>query len=43
METKFLIRLNIFDPEDFWKTYARLMQDFWKTYRRLMEDLCKTH
>ncbi|KAG5375473.1 hypothetical protein IGI04_040069 [Brassica rapa subsp. trilocularis] len=21
-ETKILIRLNIFDPEDFWKTYA---------------------
>ncbi|CAF2133894.1 unnamed protein product [Brassica napus] len=30
-ETKILIRLNIFDPEDFWKTYVRLMKDLWKT------------
>ncbi|KAL0748470.1 hypothetical protein Bca101_030472 [Brassica carinata] len=40
METKIPIRLNIFDPEDFWKTYGRLMEDLylWKTPRRLMED-----
>ena len=31
METKIPIRLNIFDPEDFWKTYGRLMEDLWKT------------
>ncbi|CAN7058930.1 unnamed protein product [Brassica rapa subsp. trilocularis] len=40
MEIKISIRLNIFDPEDFWKTYGRLMEDlyFWKTYGRLLED-----
>ncbi|CAF2057772.1 unnamed protein product [Brassica oleracea var. botrytis] len=40
METKISIRLNIFDPEDFWKTYGRLMEDLWKTHGRLilMED-----
>ncbi|CAF2106701.1 unnamed protein product [Brassica oleracea var. botrytis] len=27
-ETKIPIRLNIFDPKDFWKTYVRLMEDF---------------
>ncbi|CAG7885671.1 unnamed protein product [Brassica rapa] len=39
-ETKILIRLNIFDPEDFWKTYTygRLLEDLWKTRGRLMED-----
>ncbi|CAF2272708.1 unnamed protein product [Brassica rapa subsp. narinosa] len=41
METKILIRLNIFDPEDLWKTHGRLiklLKDFWKTYGRLLED-----
>ena len=38
METKIPIRLNIFDPEDFWKTYGRLMEDLCKTHGRLMED-----
>uniref|UniRef100_A0A0D3AWQ5 Uncharacterized protein n=1 Tax=Brassica oleracea var. oleracea TaxID=109376 RepID=A0A0D3AWQ5_BRAOL len=46
METKISIRLNIFDPEDFWKTYGRLMEDLyvlWKTSGILMEDSCKTY
>ncbi|CAN6832028.1 unnamed protein product, partial [Brassica oleracea] len=51
VETKIPIRLNIFDPEDFWKTYAgcvgRLIFKFsvnlWKTSERLMEDSWKTH
>ena len=38
METKISIRLNIFDPEDFWKTYGRLMEDLCKNHVRLMED-----
>ncbi|WZZ08014.1 hypothetical protein YC2023_093935 [Brassica napus] len=41
MEKKIPIRLNIFDPEDSWKTYVRLMEDLWdlwKTPGRLMED-----
>ncbi|CAN7047940.1 unnamed protein product [Brassica rapa subsp. trilocularis] len=40
MGTKILIRLNIFDPEDFWKTYERLMEDLYlcKIHERLMED-----
>ncbi|CAG7889330.1 unnamed protein product [Brassica rapa] len=40
METKILIRLNIFDPEDLWKTHGRLIlfEDLWKTFGRLMED-----
>ncbi|CAF1812700.1 unnamed protein product, partial [Brassica napus] len=38
VETKIPIRLNIFDPEDFWKTYVRLMEDLCKTHGRLMED-----
>ncbi|KAL0754067.1 hypothetical protein Bca101_091735 [Brassica carinata] len=38
METKISIRLNIFDPKDFWKTYGRLMEDLFKTHERLMED-----
>jgi len=38
METKIPNRLNIFDPEDFWKAYGRLMEDLCKTHRRLMED-----
>ncbi|CAN7075985.1 unnamed protein product [Brassica oleracea var. botrytis] len=46
METKIPIRLTIFDTEDFWKTYGRLMEDlcktyFWKTYGRLLENLWK--
>nr|VDD35286.1 unnamed protein product [Brassica oleracea] len=48
IETKILIRLNIFDPENFWKTYGRLMEDLCKTHGRLMEGLdvdflCKTY
>ncbi|CAN7079867.1 hypothetical protein Bca4012_078753 [Brassica carinata] len=38
METKISIRFNIFDQEDFWKTYGRLMEDLCKTHGRLMED-----
>ena len=38
METKILIRLNIFDPEDFWKTYGRFMENLCQTHGRLMED-----
>ncbi|CAN6815496.1 unnamed protein product [Brassica oleracea var. botrytis] len=40
METKIPIRLNIFDTEDFWKTYGRLMEHLylWKTPGKLMED-----
>ena len=38
METKIPIRLTIFDTEDFWKTYGRLMEDLCKTCGRLMED-----
>ncbi|WZZ36523.1 hypothetical protein YC2023_019924 [Brassica napus] len=52
METKISIRLNIFDPEDFWKTYVecvgrllfKLLEDvLWKTSGILMEDSCKTY
>nr|VDD33137.1 unnamed protein product [Brassica oleracea] len=52
MEIKILIRLNIFDTEDFWKTYAgcvgRLLFKFsvnflWKTSGRLSEDFWKTY
>ncbi|WZZ84613.1 hypothetical protein YC2023_113192 [Brassica napus] len=51
METKIPIRLNIFDPEDFWKIHAgcvgRFLFEFSvshseKTYGRLPEDLWKT-
>ncbi|KAL0658955.1 hypothetical protein Bca4012_079540 [Brassica carinata] len=40
MKTKIPIRLNIFDREDLWKTYVRLMEDLylWKTPGKLMED-----
>ncbi|CAG7894063.1 unnamed protein product [Brassica rapa] len=38
VKTKILIRLNIFDQEDFWKTYEILMENLCKTHGRLMED-----
>ena len=38
IETKIPISLNIFDPEDSWKTYVRLLEDLCKTLGRLMED-----